>query len=171
MKALFAFHSADRRFGVALPAAVVNDMLGHARAAGQAETGGVLIGFYNDHHDTAVVARADGPAPDSHASRHRFWRGVQGLAETLAQRWSRPMRTYYLGEWHYHPFAAPDRSLLDDDTMTDPALRGSFHCDVPVLVILGGDPHGTWTLRAWAYPPSGHVPLAELPLELQGEST
>jgi len=168
VKPLYTFVSHDHRYGVALPQSVVQDMLIQARASNSLETGGILIGTYNERHDTALVSRADGPPPDSKATSHRFWRGVQGLAEALQRRWSRPIRTFYLGEWHYHPFSSPERSALDDATMVDTGLHSGFGCEVPVLVILGGDPGGAWTLRAWAYPNS-HMPTALLELFPQNQ--
>lgn len=170
IKPLYRFISVDRRYGIALPAHSVRAMLAHAHASGTRETGGILIGCYNEGNDTAIVTRADGPPPDSRASHTRFRRGVQGLTDLLGRMWTRPIRTYYLGEWHFHPFSNAERSSVDDDTMWDPELRDGFGCPIPVLVILGGDPEGEWSLRAWAYP-NRHQPISLLERETdeQGE--
>lgn len=152
MKPIYRLTSNDGRYGVALNAELVRTMLTKARASGQLETGGILIGYYNEHHNMAIVTRVDGPPSDSQASPTRFWRGVQGLNDLLNRMWTRPIRTYYLGEWHFHPFANAERSPIDDSTMQNLELRDSFGCPVPVLVILGGDPESEWSLRAWAYP-------------------
>lgn len=167
IKPLYRFISVDGRYGIALPAHSVRAMLAHAHASGRRETGGILTGCYNELHDTAIVVHADGPPHDSQASRTRFQRGVQGLADLLDRMWKRPIRTYYLGEWHFHPFSSAERSSVDDDTMWDPELRDSFRCPIPVLVILGGDPEGEWSLRAWAYP-NRHEPISLLEQKIDG---
>lgn len=158
MKPLYRFRSEDGRFGVALPAEAVRRMRAEALAAGASETGGILVGLYNEALDTAIVTQAEPPPPDSSGTRTSFLRGVVGIRELLLRLWKRPVRTYYLGEWHVHPGFSPERSDQDDDTMLGDGLREAFDCAVPVLVILGGDPAGTWGLRAWAYP-RGQVPV------------
>ena len=63
--------SEDRRFGVALRADALDLMLGLCRLAGADETGGILIGRYNDNHDTAVVTRVTGAPPRFERDRAR----------------------------------------------------------------------------------------------------
>jgi len=150
--ALHRFRSADLRYGLTLPDEAVKRMLSEAIRAKDRETGGVLIGLYNEALDTAIVTLAAPPPPDSREDPSTFWRGVVGVRELLQGLWSRPMRTYYLGEWHVHPGLSAEHSGLDDQTMHGHDLRRSFQCAVPVLVILGGDPAAKWHLQAWAYP-------------------
>lgn len=151
VRPLYRFASDDGRFGVSLTGDSVRIMVTKAQASGDRETGGILIGCYNERHDTAIVTRIDGPPPDSRASRTRFSRGVKGLSDLLGRMWARPIRTFYLGEWHVHPFSDAERSPIDDDTMRKPELHDGFGCPVPVLIILGGNPKDEWALRAWAY--------------------
>lgn len=162
IKPIYQFASSDRHYGVALNAELVRTMLTKAQASRRLETGGILIGYYNERHNTAIVTRVVGPPSDSQASPTRFWRGVQGLNDLLSRMWTRPIRTYYLGEWHFHPLANAERSPIDDGTMQNLDLRDGFGCPVPVLVILGGDPEGEWSLRAWVYPSKLEpIPLLE----------
>jgi Prokaryotic homologs of the JAB domain len=150
--ALHSFRSADFRYGLTLPDEAVRRMLSEAIRAKDCETGGVLVGLYNATLDTAIVTLAAPPPPDSREDPNTFWRGVVGVREMLQDLWTRPIRTYYLGEWHVHPGFSAEHSGLDDQTMYGHDLRRSFQCAVPVLVILGGDPATKWHLRAWAYP-------------------
>lgn len=163
MKPLYRFRSDDGRFGVALPVEAVRRMLAEARAAGGSETGGILVGLYNEALDTAIVTQAETPPPDSTGTRSSFLRGVAGVRERLGQLWKRPVRTYYLGEWHVHPGFSPEKSADDDATMLRGGLREAFNCAVPILVILGGEPTAEWSLRAWAYPRDG------APVRLRGK--
>ncbi|WP_412026485.1 Mov34/MPN/PAD-1 family protein [Deinococcus yunweiensis] len=162
MRTLYRFRSADGRYGTTLTGDTVRTMLGAARAAGGAETGGILIGLYNGGLDTAMVTQAAPPPPDSRGTQGTFYRGVAGVGALLQRLWRQPIRTHYLGEWHVHPGTSAERSATDDNTMRGDGLRGAFGCLVPILVILGGDPQGAWELRAWAYPERGQpVVLAE----------
>lgn len=163
MKPLYHFRSKDARYGLTLPGNAVRHMLEEAVKADGTETGGLLIGLYNDALDTAMVTRTASPPADSVRTRTTFWRGVAGVQEMLQHLWTRSVRTFYLGEWHVHPGFSAQKSRTDDETMDSESLKQAFHCAVPVLVILGGDPASTWHLRAWVYPNRGTpIPLLEL---------
>jgi integrative and conjugative element protein (TIGR02256 family) len=75
-----------------------------------AETGGVLLGYY-DFNINAVVVVAGLPAPaDSKASTDYFERGIEGLAEEVRNVAARTAGMVgYIGEWHSHP---PGHSAL-----------------------------------------------------------
>ena len=96
-----AFRSPDGRFRLVIADELVTKILEMCLASYPLETGGVLIGHYNETLDTAVATRATGPPPDSQRRRTAFYRGTQGLHELLRVLWSK--KEYYLGEWHYHP--------------------------------------------------------------------
>jgi integrative and conjugative element protein (TIGR02256 family) len=111
------------------------------------ETGGILIGRYTAAHDCALVTGVLGPPPDSRGGRTWFDRGVGGLQALLDRVWGQ-RRDFYLGEWHYHPFAAPGPSGKDYKQMNEIAATVSWKCPEPVLVIVGGDPRGAWRASA-----------------------
>ena len=69
-----------------------------------AETGGVLLGYY-DFNVNAVVVVAGLPAPpDSKASPSYFERGIAGLAAAIKDAAVRTLGIVgYIGEWHSHP--------------------------------------------------------------------
>src|SRR5262249_3629493 len=81
-----------------------------------------------------------------------FERGVDGLAAWLATLWRAPRKTYYLGEWHYHPHASPDASPQDRAQMITFSRNLAYACPEPLLVIVGGDPDGAWDARAYVFP-------------------
>ena len=161
--------SEDRRFGVTLGADTLDLMLGLCRLAGSDETGGILIGRYNDNHDTAVVTRVTGAPPDSSATRRGFRRGIRGLRPLLARLW-RDRREYYLGEWHYHPRAAARPSATDTAQMRAFAAAPSHKCPEPVLVIVGGDPNSDWTIGASVTHGERLMPLAPCPAPAEAGS-
>jgi len=141
----------DRRFGVLLSRERISEALRFCRRAGRHETGGILIGRYTQSLDLAIVHEVIGPPRDSTAGKTWFRRGVEGLQEILAERWSKG-RDYYLGEWHFHPGSPPVPSLDDEEQMKALASTAEALCPEPILLILGGNPRGKWTLSAHVYP-------------------
>jgi len=150
------FVSDDGRFQLRLPARHVAQMLAFCRGSAGRETGGILVGHYAPTLDCAVVTGVSGPPADSRASRTRFVRGVRGLKQWLRSLWNGP-RHYYLGEWHFHPGAAPVPSAADRDQMREIAASPTYHCPEPLLVILGGDPDGDWTISAHVFVVCGNA--------------
>lgn len=144
------FRSRDGRFALRVGEEEVGRVLAHCLAAAPRETGGILIGFYDSDHRVAEVVRAT-PAPaDSRRGRTWFVRGVRGLQSLVNRVW-RQNRHYYLGEWHFHPYGSPAPSQDDKDQLNKIANEASYHCPEPVLLIIGGDPAGVWTARAFVF--------------------
>lgn len=114
------------------------------------ETGGVLIGYYTEALDEAVVTDALGPPSDSRFRPCSFLRGVRGLATLLRRLWRRTPRRYYLGEWHLHPNASPSPSLRDRAQMQEIAA-GDYNCSDPILLIVGGERGDVWHTQLWVF--------------------
>jgi integrative and conjugative element protein (TIGR02256 family) len=144
------FSSGNGRFGLRLPHELVERMRLLCAKAGRRETGGILVGYYTEDLRTAVVTEVTAAPADSTAGFTRFYRGVRGLHAYLLRLWTR-RRHYYLGEWHFHPFAAPIPSGTDRLQMREIAGTPSYHCPEPILVILGGNPKGDWHLSAHVF--------------------
>ncbi len=138
--------SVDEMVAVVLDDRLCHKMVEHCRRAGRRETGGILIGHYSDLHDQALVTVVTGPPPDSRAGRQWFVRGVRGLGRALARAWR--SNDYYLGEWHYHPFA--DAAPSETDRKQSVAFAGdpAYACPQPILLIVGGDPSTRLDFRA-----------------------
>ncbi|MBU2329202.1 MAG: Mov34/MPN/PAD-1 family protein [Alphaproteobacteria bacterium] len=99
------------------------------------ETGGILIGRYQDDGNTAVVTGATARTVDSSSGRAWFSRGVTGLKELLRERWQHG--EYYLGEWHSHPGGSPDPSGNDFREMRSISLDSRYRCTRPLLIVAG----------------------------------
>lgn len=132
------YKSQDNRFGLQLETDIVGEMLKFISAAASKETGGILIGFYNENRDVAIVKTASGPPSDSDHGYTWFKRGTKGLQQLLLKLWKQ--KEYYLGEWHYHPDASATPSLVDKAQMKQIANNINYHCPEPILVIIGGSP-------------------------------
>ena len=131
------FRSADGRFRLFVGADPLAQILDLCLDSHPLETGGVLIGHYNETLDTAIVTRVTGPPPDSRRRRTAFYRGTQGLRELLCALWRK--KEYYLGEWHYHPGGSPEPSSADIRRMHEIAESDDAGCPEPILLVAGAD--------------------------------
>lgn len=147
------FWSADGRNGMSVGAACVGEILRTCADAGRRETGGILVGSYRSVGgsalDCAVVSDASGPPEDSRAGTTWFERGVRGLQRLLDDRWRRG--NFYLGEWHFHPFAGTTPSRQDLESLAGIASNPQYRCPEPVVLIVGGDPSGAWRSSAFVF--------------------
>ena len=148
------FRSEDGRFGLRLPDGRLTELLERCRAARDEETGGIIIGFYTEELDWAVVTATSAPPQDSKSGGNWFYRGTRGLQRSLDQFWMQ-RHWYYLGEWHYHPQHAPLPSREDGDQMEEFARAPLLRCPEPLLIIIGGDPAGSWGIGAFVFPRDG----------------
>ena len=128
--------SLDGRFGVRLGPRQFETLMGLCRKSGSMETGGLLVGRYNETRDTADVTRVWGPPSDSVRRRTNFWRGTSGLQEKLDSLWT--SQEYYLGEWHYHPTGAGHPSKTDMRQMARISRSSTYNCPEPILIVVGG---------------------------------
>lgn len=135
--------------------------------AGDIETGGVLVGWYSADLAVAVVREATPPPSDSRQGRSWFNRGVAGLRDMLRRRWRSKERSYYLGEWHYHPSQHVEPSSVDIEQMYTIREDPNYRCEEPLLVIFGRVGEGDErTARAFIFPRSvPHKELIRLPIK------
>ena len=154
------FWSEDLRYGLALGRSTLDDVFRMCREVGDLETGGILVGHYNRQHDCALVTRASAPPVDSSRGHAWFKRGLHGLKSWLHSLWSQG--NYYLGEWHYHPGAAPTPSVRDRSQMFSIARSPSYQCPEPVGLIVGGIPDD-WLVGAFVFTDDGMVELRRVP--------
>jgi integrative and conjugative element protein (TIGR02256 family) len=153
--AMHEYRSQDRRFGLRFAPEHLERLLTLAAAAVPNETGGIIVGRYSDELDLAIATELSGPPSDSRAGRTWFERGFKGLRKWLNSLWS--SKTYYLGEWHFHPNGAPDPSGVDRKEIKTISTSQDYHCKVPVLLILGGAPNDTWSIKVFVCPQGGEL--------------
>lgn len=132
------FWSENRTLGVRIGSDTLMRILESCRRSDPEETGGILVGYYTETLDCAVVTDASERPPDSRSGRTRFVRGTAGLQRWLDGLWRRSNRRYYLGEWHYHPGGKPEPSPTDKRQMERIAGSASYKCPEPMLLLVGG---------------------------------
>jgi integrative and conjugative element protein (TIGR02256 family) len=145
------FISEDGLFEILLGGEQLDVIVKFCVASGTNETGGILVGKYDRYHKRACISNVSDAPDDSQRGRFTFLRGVRGLQGWLNLLWSKK-QGYYLGEWHFHPFAPPEPSSTDLTQMQNLAEDGGHHCPEPIMLILGGNPKGSWTMRAFVFP-------------------
>lgn len=144
------FSCANADFTVSLCSSSLQQVIDECIRAGTNETGGILIGSYSEDSSTAIIVEATARPSDSLVGRTTFQRGVKGLKHLLDSRWK--TGTYYVGEWHFHPGGSPEPSSDDLVSMRNISTNINYQCLEPVMIILGGDPSGLFSLSATVFP-------------------
>lgn len=123
------------------------------RRSGSVETGGILVGYYTKDESTALVTEALPPPKDSSCGGSWFRRGVAGLRALLTKRWESDLRTYYIGEWHYHPASTLQPSRVDLAQMFAINADPEYRCREPVMIIVGRGLNGSERpVRVFVFP-------------------
>ncbi|MNN25246.1 hypothetical protein D3C81_1387110 [compost metagenome] len=113
-------HSVSRFASDEMQVAVSDDAVQTMRLlrqqAGAIETGGVLLGTYDNVRNTAHIVAALPAPPDSKQTPTYFIRGIKDLKPRI-ERLSEVSagRLQYIGEWHSHTGRVPARPSNDDE--------------------------------------------------------
>jgi integrative and conjugative element protein (TIGR02256 family) len=110
-----------------------------------AETGGVLLGYFDLTAGKAYIVDALPPPPDSRADPTGFTRGVEGLGRAVAEAQRRTANIVgYVGEWHSHPIKIAARPSIDDVFLLV-HLGIALHRDgLPALMLIVGEGDEGW---------------------------
>ena len=108
-------------------------------AAGELETGGILVGTWDRIRKRVYVVGYFDPPPDSVAEATGFTRGSKGVYETIetVQRLTAGNLTY-IGEWHTHPRGMRSTPSSDDRILMrwiEDVLKFS---DAPAIMLIAG---------------------------------
>lgn len=144
------FTSQSKKYQVILRSSAHLSMLDLSIKSKRLETGGVLIGYYSDELDTAIVTQISHVPDDSQQSMFGFIRGIKGLVNLFQSLWN--FRRHYLGEWHFHPYSSPNPSSDDLEAIKEISVNKNYQCSAPIMLILGGDPNGEHTFRLFVQP-------------------
>lgn len=108
------------------------------------ETGGMMLGAFDDACLILNVDRVVGPPPDSVLSASFFDHGVVGTQELVSHRRDATHnRQSFVGLWHSHPNGAAYPSATDDEGMWRLVNRERVGRRA-LMVILGGQSWGRW---------------------------
>lgn len=103
------------------------------------ETGGMLLGSFDEAVGCVYVDTAAGPSPDSVLSAVSFAHGTQGTQDLVEHHRGRSInRVGFVGMWHTHPHGPARPSSTDEAGMgwiVSPSGTGRR----ALMLILGGD--------------------------------
>lgn len=139
------YKDVNENYEVIMDDGVLQQLLHWSAGSKKLETGGILAGYYNDELNKAFIIQGSDAPKDSKHMRYTFYRGVKGLHEWLEMIWEKE-KAYYLGEWHFHPYASSKRSSTDNKQMCHIAKDISYHCPEPILLIIGGNPNEKYSI-------------------------
>jgi len=154
------WRSRNRRHVVRISESLWAELEQRCAGAGGLETGGVLVGRYEDDNRVARVLGFSTPTPDSRRGPADLWRGTAGLSGWLRELWGKD--AYYLGEWHLHPSASPAPSATDIHSLLAIARDPAYQCASPLMLILGGRAP-SWRHTLWVCERERVLPLDEEP--------
>ena len=153
--------SEDKRYGVVLKATHIQKMLDECKKNLPNETGGILIGRYNEKHNLALISKIIPSPSDSTAGRTWFHRGVNGIKSRLKKLWKE--NYYYLGEWHFHPYSSPKPSSTDISQIKKISKDKKYYCPEPILIIVGGNPKHNYSTLAYVFSSiDGKIKLSQI---------
>lgn len=152
MKSKLILHTEDGRFELWILQSPWRSIVEECDRSGALETGGILVGFHRDNQSIAVVNEAVMKPIDSSVGPNWFKRGVAGLRGFLKQRWGQKERSFYLGEWHYHPAEVVEPSQTDIIQMMRISEDPSYSCREPLMLIVGKSRRGQRQARVFVFP-------------------
>ncbi|MFI5851570.1 ThiF family adenylyltransferase [Micromonospora chalcea] len=107
------------------------------------ETGGMLLGAFDDATGIVYIDKVTGPPPDSYLSATYFHHGIQGTQERVSAEVRRTASTTgFVGFWHSHPSGRAHPSPTDEQGMAS-IVAPDGTTRRALMMILGGD-EGTW---------------------------
>ncbi len=155
-------NTANSRQEVRLASTAVAEMRAEARRGARVrsewvETGGSLLGGFDDAAGVVGVDQATGPPPDSLYSEVHFEHGIEGVKQRIAaQRAATARVTTFVGLWHSHPYGSALPSQTDEEGMRELVLPLEKAPPRALLLIVGGQ-------SGRCLPPAtAPVPLASL---------
>jgi len=136
---------------------VLSEIYDLAAQAVPHETGGMLLGWRNEHTNDVAVCAQIGPGPKAQHAPTSFRPDGPWQQRQLRRQYREGGRIVtYLGDWHVHPEGALELSGEDTATMLRIARKRSSRTPRPVFGLLvtnaAGFQFAAWQLDASARP-------------------
>jgi integrative and conjugative element protein (TIGR02256 family) len=110
------------------------------------ETGGMLIGTFDEATGVAHVDRVAGPPPDSYLAETYFQHGLKGVQERVDAEMARTRHSSgFVGFWHTHPRGRAYPSPTDEQGMASVVGPDGSRRRALMMIFGGSDPGwATW---------------------------
>lgn len=112
------------------------------------ETGGLILGYYDEFGDIAVtnISTAGGKSVHGDFEYIPDYEYDQKITEEIFEKSKGVIR--YLGDWHTHPFGTTDMSEKDKSTLKKIAHYKESQLTAPLMMIIGLHPV---EIAIWSY--------------------
>lgn len=119
---------------------LLDDIGAARRAAGEFETGGIVIGAWDRQNKKIYLVGASDPPPDSRQEKTGFVRGSVGLYREIEDTEARSaLNLTYVGEWHTHPTGVTSRPSTDDNILLRWIADSLEYNDAPAIMVIAGE--------------------------------
>lgn len=130
------------------------------------ETGGMLLGSFDDAIGVVYVDKVSGPPPDSYLSETYFQHGIEGTSERVHAEVERTASACgFVGFWHSHPYGPAQPSKTDRQGMASIVAPDGTTRRALMMILGGAAP--TW--ERWRDLEEGALPDAFLRVVPRGE--
>ena len=119
-----------------------------AEAKAPLETGGILMGYFDQPGNVPVILVATGPGSQAVHLRNYYrpdYEFDESQIATIYKKFSK--RITYLGDWHVHPAPFAALSYRDKRTLRRIAKCKSARIDKPLMLILSHNDQ--WEVTIW----------------------
>jgi integrative and conjugative element protein (TIGR02256 family) len=135
--------------------------------AGVNETGGILIGYF-DEEKNAVVTNASDPGPNAVCTPVKFLKDIPYTQKWLEDQIRSSLdQVEYIGEWHSHPNSDTTPSITDIGSLNGIADSPDYLCRTPVMLIAGSNGNGE-IVEISTYSFAQDRPFQEIEFIIQG---
>ena len=146
----YKYSAPDTPVSIRVVSSVFESLKVIRRTSKARETGGILVGKYNEDGNVIEVLEALPPSDDSRGTISTFFRGIFGLSDKLTTRWEES-GTYYIGEWHYHTAGIGQPSNQDIVQMLEFAKAEEMQLAFPVMVIAFPSADNQYAFRVFLF--------------------
>lgn len=128
------------KYNVIVEKQCIDSILKLAQGNNPNEIGSSVVGSYENEGFLATIKDIVPIPKDSVFSRFFFRRGQRGLKEYYKKLYYDSKGcTYYIGEWHSHPYGDPTPSGKDDKTFYGICNNLKINCPECISLIIGND--------------------------------
>ena len=122
------------------------------------ETGGTLIGYLHNKNKAAIITDILTVKKGGKSSKTSFYRPPDLVDKQLNKICTKTKgKIYYLGEWHSHPFSAPEPSRLDLTSVKELGDSKKVSMDTPILMIIGNNYKSENDINCYMYFEGKHI--------------
>lgn len=119
---------------------VIEKIMNHRHSRLPNETGGILIGSFDNRRKIAYIADTILSPADSKEYPTAYIRGIEGVAEKIIDIKARTNNgIYYIGEWHSHPDFAELSPSDDDKQLLNWLKKYMEKQGYPALILIAGN--------------------------------